>query len=187
VPVDIGAAYGGLLAALSRDFEMASVLPPGEEGESEAKEDGWWDSFVVAPDPEPIWPAHKSRDDASRWAMLRQQLPSLTQDTCDDFFARNERPTLPTFSSAGDIRVQVADKEELKRIFAGVYVDEQWRRFRARYPRSTLVAFSAMGFSRDGSQGLVYVAFPGWYGAYYVVKKDGGSWRIADEWHFWVS
>lgn len=187
-PVDVGAAYGGLLAALSRDFEVSFAGgPPDADAQDMAEWAGWWDSFVVDPDPEPVWPAHKREDAASRWAVLKQQLPSLTRDTCDDFFARNERPTLPAFTSAGDIRIVVADREELKRIFVGTYVELDWERFHSRYGRSTLVALSAMGFSRDGRQGLVYAAFPGWYGGYYVMTNDGRTWRIADEWNTWVS
>lgn len=174
VPVDAGPVYCELLAELSRKFERG--FPEDEHA----------DVFVVRSDPEPIWPRHKGMIDSVRWAMLKQQLPSLRRDTYEDFFEQNEQPTLPRFSSAGDKGVEFVDRRELKKIFTGARVEEQWKRFDARYPRSTLVALSAIGFSRDGKQGLVYVAFPGWYGGYYVVTKTGGTWRIADEWDFWV-
>lgn len=187
VRVDVGAAYGDLLAALSLDFERTFAGgPPDEEGHDDAAEEGWWDSFVVDPDLS-LYPDHRKMDDSARWAMLKRALPSLERETYEDFLARNEKPAIPTFTSAGGKRIEVADRQWLKRIFAGPYVELNWERFHARYPHSTLVAFSAMGFSRDGRQGLVYVAFPGWYGSYYLLARDIGSWKIAEELEVWVS
>jgi len=122
------------------------------------------------------------------WGRLKKELPLVTRETYDDFWVRNEDPKVPVLTAAGDCRIEYAEDAELDRLGEGAEcAEEWWCRVLDRYPRSRLVGLSAMGFSRDGKQGLVYVAFPGWFGAYYVVAKSGGRWRIVEEWRFWTA
>jgi len=66
-------------------------------------------------------------------------------------------------------------------------VSPNWQLFSMDYPHGMLVCLSAMGFSRDGRQGLVYVVLPGALGAYYLLGFDGENWRITAECEVWVS
>ena len=63
--------------------------------------------------------------------------------------------------------------------------EASWPAFSRAYPRSKgWHSFSRVGFSKDETEGLVYVQFncgPSCgNGTYVRVQRDGGSWRVAD-------
>jgi len=166
--VDEAAAFGALLGELAEGIR--SMPPPPGETPDEPME-----TFVVEREPAAPFPDHLALADGARWALFRQRLPSARRDTYEHFWARNRTPSVPAFARAGPVRVVVEE------------IGPNWRFFAEDHPRSVLVCLSAMGFSRDGRQGLVYVVFPGCLGAYYLVGLEGDRWRITGEWEIWVS
>lgn len=170
-----GPVYADLLADVTR--EIRETFP----------EDTPADTLVLEIEAARVWPEHLAIENSRRWGFWKRRMPSLRRDTYDDFWIRNlRRTTLPRFERAGDCKVVTIAKKDVDAFFEPG-IEEGWRRFHARFPRGLLVACSAMGFSRDGRQALVYLAFPGWTGSYFVIAERDGRWRIADEWNFWVS
>jgi hypothetical protein len=67
-----------------------------------------------------------------------------------------------------------------------------WDNFQKKIPNSVgLYIFSRVGFSKEGTQALVFVAsYCGELcgkGNYYFLKKENGEWKIVSELNRWVS
>jgi hypothetical protein len=188
-----GFAYGALLADLSKEWqEQFSQVEPNE-------------LFLVFSRPSPIWITPKEMGPSERWQWFKSELPTLSRDTFDDFWARNENPSLPSLEPVERIKLAVRDKGQLLVEYPWIEVpcrergetDTDWekrersweekrRRWEERYPRSVLVGFSEMGFSRNRRQGLVYVSFYNWYGAVYLLSKGEDRWHLVKGFVVWV-
>jgi hypothetical protein len=175
-PRDAGAAYASLLNELGAT--LGRLYP--EQAAA---------TFVIQREPLPVYRGHVDLEAPELWKRLRRHLPSLRRETYDDWWARNQHAALHDFGDeAGERAIVWIDSAELDRLLPETLSGEaRWKPYLARFPDSHLVGCTAMGFSRDGLQGLVYLSFLGWYGGYYVVVKQAGDWRLADEWEVWVS
>jgi len=174
-PVDEAAAFSSLLGEFAEQAQRADqlfekLLPDESRGES-----GRIEKIVVERQPASLLPDHSELADESRWSLFHKRLPALRRDTFDDFWRRNRDPTVPEIDRAGQVDV----------VFDAVLPN--WQLFWMDHRNAMLVCLSAMGFSGDGRQGLVYVVFPGCLGAYYLLGLDGERWRITAEWEVWVS
>jgi hypothetical protein len=169
-PVDEAAAFRALLRELAERVEKDAALVPKVVGKEVSI-----DKIVVDREPASLLPDHLKMADEARWGFFHGKLPGLRRDTFESFWRRNLDPTVPVFDQAG--RFPVVFEE----------VGPNWALFAFDHPSAMLLCVSAMGFSRDGRQGMVYVVFPNCLGAYYLVGRDGGRWRITEEWDAWVS
>jgi hypothetical protein len=140
-----------------------------------------------------------SMDEDSKNVKLLEQrgftffLKQLESETLRDFLAKNEKSEMLEKKFSRDLNYTLVSTADLKQKFA--YQSNgrmDWESFRGKYPKAeNLYTVSRIGFSRDGTQALVFVT--NWCnslcgeGNYYVLKKENSEWRIVDKLMTWIS
>jgi hypothetical protein len=106
---------------------------------------------------------------------FKKEFPDIQFDTLENYIERNRKPPMMTEPPIG-FDFQVVNKTDVKQ----------------RLEReSQYYEFSRVGFSKDRQQALVYFednckAQCG-KGSYYILKKEGNSWKVAKESEAWMS
>jgi hypothetical protein len=121
---------------------------------------------------------------------VRRQVAPLSQETVDDFAARNKIPR--RLASLPNIRLGyvVISKEEIEEIFRKA--PDGWKRFYERYPSSVgFVGLSRVGFDSHMNEALVYMVHGcGWTcgsGRYFKLVKKDRTWVVDKELLRWIS
>jgi hypothetical protein len=123
-------------------------------------------------------------------AYQRQEKPYLLPSTLLDFRRRQVHRYHLTSEFETRHIYQLFNKEEYDEAFKDGCLS--WCDFYKKYENSSgIVRFSRVGFSRDGSQALVYVSYGcgglcGW-GGYRVLRKQDGVWKLEKGMVSWVS
>ena len=136
------------------------------------------------------WYPDKEADASTRWARFHERFPTLKRDTYEDFWAKNAEPNVLTLSTTGSKPVRLITEEELDTIFKRGL--DGWESYRKEFPTANgYIGLSALGFSRDGQQALVYFQTSSdWlagFGSYYLLARTETGWKIAAEDLVWVS
>jgi hypothetical protein len=125
---------------------------------------------------------------------ISDDLPPIDPTTLDSFRARNDRsyplsPDMPL-----PIPYVLISPGEVTAIFAGGEVDglDGWERFYQRYPTSGgIIDLSRVGFNAEMTQALVYYgAQSHWLdggGFYFLLSKEGGTWKVVGQAMTWIS
>jgi len=113
-----------------------------------------------------------------------QEAFAVERDILDDFSAQNKSPRSLKDDFDFSVEVVLVGQEELQRT--------DWETFYDTYPTSPgWVELSAVGFSSDMSQALVYVGNPTYYlagaGFVYLLERQNGTWVVVNEVMMWVS
>lgn len=124
---------------------------------------------------------------------LRDSVPQLPRNV-EERFRRIQGDTsaLSPFAIARGAVFLFADSAR-RRIFAGFQRDTLgWTTFRREHPRANgVVSISRVALSNDGTWALLYAGRRSDYlagrGFLYVLRKDGGVWRIIERAMLWVS
>ena len=137
------------------------------------------------------WHSDKEADTSTVWARVHARFPPLKRDTYEDFWAKNAEPKVLTLSEAAFRPVRLVTKEEVDRIFGNRDELDGWASFRKAFPRSSgIIRLSAVGFSRDGEQALLYFSTStDWLeglGSYYLLARTETGWKIAAESRVWM-
>ena len=133
----------------------------------------------------------KEADSSTVWARVHARFSTLKRDTYEDFWAKNAEPKVLTLSEAASRPVRLVTKEEVDRIFGNRDELDGWAGFRKAFPRSSgIIRLSAVGFSRDGEQALLYFStLTDWLeglGSYYLLARTETGWKIAAESRVWM-
>ena len=121
---------------------------------------------------------------------VRADMPELTQDTINDFIAKN----LKSYPLGRFIELEpnymVISQAEINDLFE---FKDGWKRFYKQYPDANgIFTFSRVGFNYTKTQALVYVANQ-WdhstgAGVYIFLKKrSDGTWDVGKELRIWNS
>ncbi|MHC4934207.1 MAG: hypothetical protein ACYTGV_18700 [Planctomycetota bacterium] len=141
------------------------------------------------------------------WQWLRSKMDRLRRETFDDFLARNSQPRdlsgtieigLPVVYVTADQVDTIFDwktyegKVTVTKEVEDEGVDWFWRKFYEEYPGAQgIMVPSRAGLSADGRQALVYCgnqsAGLAGAGAYYLLSRASGSWRVVQGAVVWVS
>ncbi len=118
-----------------------------------------------------------------RWESFRRMLPSLDRTTYDSFWSA-ELGTPPKPLTVAGKPVEAVSSRELAAFIPSLQgeVLERHVQWEAVYPGAWIAGISTVGLSEDLGQGLVYVhnyRFPS--GTYYLFKRDGQGWHLANE------
>lgn len=119
---------------------------------------------------------------------LQTEVPTLKRTTMDAFREANEHQTSFRRSFHFAVDYELVDPAQLDSVFK----NGGWPAFYKRFPGSPgIVAFSRVGFSRDGTQALFYVSHvcgelcAG--GEYVIMEKRDRGWVIEKEIQMWMS
>lgn len=117
---------------------------------------------------------------------LAQKLPSLSQETLDDFAARNRASsTLQNLFGHKVVLISAQEEED------ALGDEKGWEKLRDKYHSNGVVTFSAVGMNRQLNQAVVYVGHRRGLldgaGRYCLLVKDGGEWRIKEKVDVWFS
>lgn len=129
---------------------------------------------------------------------VHRVLPKASDRLVDDFFARSaaERPLAASdFARVSNLTIEMLSDEELKRLFASAFLDQEWERFRDSHGGArSIVNFSAVGYDDAAQTALVYMdagCGPSCGAAYlFMLEKDdkgGGAWRVTETRLLWAS
>jgi hypothetical protein len=145
---------------------------------------------LVVQDSTTVW----RRDELVRGSIERLfRMPGVDSTAVRDFEARNRNAhslnTLKQLDLA--IPIDLVNSETLKAL-PRTDAEKYWNEFYRRYPRSSgLIAFSAIGYSADGSIAVLMVdrGCGGLCGGGYIVsvRRSAGRWRIANIQGTWVA
>jgi len=124
-----------------------------------------------------------------RGEVFFRNLKGLRRDTYEHFLARQDIQEIakPAFAEIDGVPVKVVPGVTVEEWFSGPDFEENWKQFWKQHPKTALVEFSAVGFSRDGSQSILQMNVLGWFGSYFLLEKTGEGWRVAQECETWVS
>lgn len=175
---DVNVVHGDFIAALKKSlwsdadgFETC-VLDPGTT----------------------VYRDDREEKDPDRWEEFLWRFPALRRDTYDSFWSANERarPIAPLDRGAMKLHVLTkAEDAELEAIAEGARFREYWDTFRARYGKAVRVRLSAVGFSEDRRQAVIYYSasfdFLAAWGSCCLLKREGDRWEIAEEHYMWIS
>lgn len=122
--------------------------------------------------------------------LLKQRLSSISQETIDDFTAKNAKSHQITKSLDLKVKYTLISKEKVDQIFKSVM--SGWEEFYKQFPDSGgLISFSRAGLNSKGDQALVYMAngCGGLCGAgnYLLLVKKNGEWIVQKKFQAWVS
>jgi hypothetical protein len=134
------------------------------------------------------------RDDAA----IKERMPSVRQDTLDDFFSKKgERQLAANFELKA--KYVIVGGEDLQDVFpeeapSKSYDDmaKRWDSFYAKYPGSAgVVFFSTVGFNLAKDQALLFTGracgpLCG-LGQYVLLEKKERVWGVKDFMHLWAS
>ena len=121
---------------------------------------------------------------------LNYEIPSLTQDTINDYQAKKieSRKLENNFTVSG--KVVFLSEEEVTQLF-NIGLDG-WNKFNKKYPGANgIITLSRVGFNKEKTQALVYVGIScgglcgG--GSFMFLEKRNGKWSIRGNRNLWVS
>jgi hypothetical protein len=119
---------------------------------------------------------------------IRQELPSLLDETLNDYKHKNKEQSSLKDSFKLKIKHVLISEEEIKQTIK----DAGWKDFYEKYPESGgLISFSRVGFDSRMTQALVY--FEHWCGGlcgsgnYILLRKEGESWKVVSVSRAWDS
>lgn len=122
------------------------------------------------------------------WDRLRERLPDLEAETIAGYSARNARSSpLRQFLDL-PMEARLLTEDEWKAI-----LDQGgWDAFYARFPGAPgLTELSRVGFNRERTQALIYMGTMSHYlagaGFFYLLEKEGDSWKVKDQVMVWIS
>lgn len=131
-------------------------------------------------------------DTAETLGYLTAKLPGLEADTLDSLQARNDRAYAVPLSTARAwpfpcVLLTAAEMHSFFEPSAG-----GWDAFYARYPESQgIMELSRVGFNAEMTQALVYVGNQSHWlagaGFYYLLAKEGGTWKVVGQVMVWIS
>jgi hypothetical protein len=122
--------------------------------------------------------------------LLKQRLSSISQETIDDYMAKNAKSHQITTSFDLKVKYTLISKEKIDQIFRSVM--SGWEEFYKQFPGSDgLISFSRAGLNSTGDQALVYMAngCGGLCGSgnYLLLVEKNGKWTIQKKFMAWVS
>jgi hypothetical protein len=124
------------------------------------------------------------------WKYLRQQFPSISQETINDYVAKSKEAY--ELKDAFDLKLNhtLVKKGEVEGMFKGGV--NGWEAFYKRFPDSGgLVGVSRVGFNPEMNQALMYVEHGcgGLCGTghYVLLNKGEGGWKVAKRFMAWIS
>lgn len=120
---------------------------------------------------------------------LRENLRDVSEETLEDFVAKNLEPypVEPDLDLGGSL--VVLDDVEFQRVFRGA---DGWDRFRQAFPDSDgTLRFSRVGLDRGVTQAVLYTGqqFDWSIGSsgYWLMSKSGGEWYETGRCGAWLS
>ncbi len=118
-------------------------------------------------------------------AWLRRQSPAVSPELLDDFRRQNARSVSLPGPLALPVPVVRVTETELRALEPRSNPNQWWEAFYRRFPGSPgSIRLSRVGFSPDGSHALVYMHHGcggrGGSGAFVILRKQDGEWRIED-------
>ncbi|HEX5872973.1 MAG TPA: hypothetical protein VFY65_21220 [Longimicrobium sp.] len=121
---------------------------------------------------------------AQRLAMYAATRPALDATTVRSFLALNGQ--VAAIPDLGDTTVSWVSREEWRAWGYG------WDEYLALDRDSAgVIVFSRVGYSRDGTQALVYVTRPcppcGGWSDYVLLARTGGVWTVTARWNVWLT
>src|SRR5262249_35928270 len=125
-------------------------------------------------------------DEGSR---MKQEFPSISQETIDDYVAKNAKSHQLTKSFDLRLKYTLTPKEKIDQIFkSGGWWDEFYRQF----PNSNgLIGLSRAGFNSSGNQALVYIEHDCGglcgKGHYLLLEKIDQKWGVQKKFMAWIS
>ncbi len=126
-----------------------------------------------------------------------EELSPVSESTLKDFVDKNREPR--KLSGQFEIKApyKILAKEEIESFFKGSAdgagsLLKGWEEFYKKYPESYgYVVLSRVGFDAEKRQAMVYVSrYCGGLcgdGAYILLTKDEGRWKVKNELRLWVS
>jgi hypothetical protein len=129
--------------------------------------------------------ADLSNSDSQR---ILEQLAPLTKETYEDFVAKNEKPSKLTneFNLKAEIKF-LGKEDEVPQD----RTKDPWEAFHQKYRAGAIHTLSRVGFNKDKTQALVFVAFicGGLCGEgnYFLLTKNEGQWKIEKKLFAWIS
>lgn len=128
-------------------------------------------------------------DEERAFFYMRENFERLSEETLDDFFAKNREqyPVEPGFNPGG--RLICLSNKEFRHVFRD---GEGWKRFRRTFPESDgTLRFSRVGFNRDVTQAMIYAGQQfDWRigsGGYWLFSRSDGVWTESGRLGTWIS
>jgi hypothetical protein len=127
------------------------------------------------------------RDERKR---LKQEFSSISQETVDDYVAKNAKSHQLTKSFDLKLKYTLILKEKIEQIFKSGL--DGWGEFYMQFPDSGgLIALSRAGLDSSGNQAIVYMAHScgGLCGSghYMLLVKNGQRWIVQKKFMAWIS
>ena len=122
--------------------------------------------------------------------------PTVESETSQDFDSKNKDSFELTDKFTLPVPYSLVSELTLRKIFDrakdGKPDEEGWHRFYKNYPGAPgIISFTRVGFDAKKTQALLYVAhqsdFLGGSGRFFVLSKQGDTWKIEKEVILWLS
>jgi hypothetical protein len=119
---------------------------------------------------------------------VKQELPSLSEVTVNDYREKNREPSQLKDSFNLKIKHVLVSQEEIEQAFK----DGGWKGFYRKYPESGgYIGFSRVGFNPGMTQALVYFEHSCdllcGSGLYVLLSKDSEGWKVINISRSWIS
>jgi hypothetical protein len=126
----------------------------------------------------------------NEWKIVKQEFSSISQETVDDYVAKNAKSHQLTKSFDLKLKYTLIPKEKIEQIFKSGL--DGWGEFYRQFPDSGgLIALSRAGLNSGGNQALVYISHScgGLCGSghYMLLVKNGQRWVVQKKFMAWVS
>src|SRR5215470_8217710 len=121
---------------------------------------------------------------------MKQEFPSISQETIDDYVAKNAKSHQLTKSFDLKLKYTFIPKEKIEQIFKNGL--DGWSEFYRQFPDSGgLIALSRAGLDSSGNQALVYMRHScgGLCGTghYMLLVKNEQQWVVQKKFMTWIS